>query len=66
MGGHVTGGWGYVEAAYTLSALALFGYLTSLIFRLRAQARESAVAQAAAAETASQGSLPSETAGALS
>jgi hypothetical protein len=46
--GYLTGGWGFVEAAYCLTACALLGYLTSVILRLRAQARESRVAQAAA------------------
>jgi uncharacterized membrane protein len=66
-GGLLTGGWEYVEAAYGLTALALSGYLTSVIFRLRAQARERRVAHAAAAEAAAGDKLPNgETAGAFS
>lgn len=62
--GYLTGGWGYVEAAYGITACALLGYLTSVIFRLRAQARESRVAQAAAELEAHDTIQHSETAGA--
>jgi hypothetical protein len=34
-GGVVTGGWGFVWAAYTLTAAALFLYGVTLITRLR-------------------------------
>jgi hypothetical protein len=34
-GGIVTGGWGFVWAAYTLTAAALFLYGVTLITRLR-------------------------------
>ena len=35
MNGTVTGGWGFVWAAYTLTAAALFLYGVTLITRLR-------------------------------
>jgi hypothetical protein len=50
--GYVSGGWGFVEAAYGITACALFGYLASVLLRLRAQKRERAVADAAALESA--------------
>jgi hypothetical protein len=31
--GHVTGGWGYVTAAYGLTWLGIIGYATSLFLR---------------------------------
>jgi hypothetical protein len=34
-GGYVTGGWGFVWAAYGLTAIVLFTYGVTLITRLR-------------------------------
>lgn len=35
MSGQITGGWGFVIAAYTLTAVVLVTYGVSLIVRLR-------------------------------
>ena len=37
MNGTITNGWSFVIAAYSVTALFLFGYLVSLIARLRAE-----------------------------
>jgi len=37
MNGTITGGWGFVWAAYGLSALILGAYFVSLVTRLRAE-----------------------------
>lgn len=47
MNGVITGGWGYVGAAYGFTAVALFGYLGSVVLRLRAEARLRASEEAA-------------------
>ena len=39
--GYITGGWGFVGAAYTLTATVLVIYGTSLILRLRREGRRS-------------------------
>jgi hypothetical protein len=48
MSGTVTGGWGFVIAAYSITGIVLFGYLGSVIQRLRAEKRAQAVADEAA------------------
>jgi len=53
MHGYVTGGWEFVEAAYTFTATMLIGYLCSVVLRLREQARlNRAAAEEARAEAA--------------
>ena len=39
MSGVVQGGWGFVAAAYLVTALVLGGYATSIFVRARAQAK---------------------------
>ena len=38
-GGYVTGGWGYVIAAYSITAIALTVYGVSLWMRLKGEKR---------------------------
>jgi hypothetical protein len=40
--GVVEGGWGFVVAAYLVTALALGGYATSVFLRYRAETRRAA------------------------
>ena len=39
MSGTITGGWGFVWAAYGISAVILIGYAVSLLRRYRAERR---------------------------
>jgi hypothetical protein len=38
-GGYITGGWGFVAAAYGITAFALAVYGISLVMRLRGEKR---------------------------
>ena len=39
MSGVVTGGWGFVTAAYTVTVLVLLGYTVSVLLRYRIERR---------------------------